>query len=74
MFIYLFKVLRVLKGIKMCQPKKNAQPENCELRFIWGKMRTAAQETEAQTALRNCSKEVGGKVSIYVILMTGDYM
>ena len=48
----------------MCRPKKNAQPENCELRFIWGKMRTAAQETEAQTALRNCSKEVEAKVSI----------
>ena len=64
MFIYLFKVLRVSKGIKMCRPKKNAQHENCELRFIWGKMRTAVQETEAQIALRNCSKEVEVKVSI----------
>ena len=24
-------------------------------------------------ALRNCSKEVGGKVSIYVILVKGEY-
>ena len=35
-------------------------------------MRTAAQETASQTALRNCSKEVvGGKVSIYVIFGEG---
>ena len=39
-----------------------------------GKLRTAAWDTAFQIALRNCSKEVGGKVSIYVILMTGDYM
>ena len=64
MFIYLFKVLRVSKGIKICRPKNNAQHENCELRFIWGKMRTVAQETEPQIALRNCSKEVEAKVSI----------
>ena len=42
--------------------------------FIWGKMRTAAQETAFQIALRNYSKEVGGKVSIYVILVKGEYM
>ena len=35
-FIYLFKVLRVSKGIIMCWPKNNAQHENCELRFICG--------------------------------------
>ena len=37
-------------------------------------MRTAARETAFQMALRNCSKEVGGKVSIYVILVKGEYM
>ena len=42
--------------------------------FIWVKMRIIAWETVPQTALRNCSKEVGGKVSIYVILMKGEYM
>ena len=42
----------------------NAQCESYELSFIWGKMRTAFQ-----IALRNCSKEAGGKVSIYVILL-----
>ena len=40
---------------------KNAQHENCELHFIWGKMKTLAQETAFQIALRNCSKEVGGR-------------
>ena len=39
--------------------KKSAQRENCELSFIWGKMRTLVQGTAFQTALTNCSKEVG---------------
>ena len=33
--------------------------------FIWGNMRTA----DLEIALRNCSKEVGGKESVYVILV-----
>ena len=37
-------------------------------------MRTIAQETAFQRALRNCSKEVGGKVSIDVILVKGEYL
>ena len=52
----------------------NAQRESCELSFIWGKMRTIAQETASQLALSNCSKEVGVKVSIYVILVKGEYI
>ena len=28
--------------------------------FIWGKMRTIAQEIASQIALRNCSKELRG--------------
>ena len=39
-----------------------------------GKLRTAAWDTAFQIALINCSKEVGGKVSIYVILLKGEYM
>ena len=31
--------------------------ENCQLSFVWVKMRTAAQETAPQIALRGCSKE-----------------
>ena len=37
-------------------------------------MRTIARETAFQIALRNCSKEAGGKVSIYVILVKGEYI
>ena len=51
--------------------KNNAQHESCELSFIWGKLRTTAQETAAQIALRNCSKEIWGMDSIYVILVKG---
>ena len=34
----------------------------------------AAQETILQIVLRNCSRRLGGKVSIYVILVKGEYM
>ena len=51
---------------------KNAQHESCELSFIGGKRRTAAQEPAPQIALRNCSKEAGEKVSIYVIFGEGE--
>ena len=37
-------------------------------------MRTAAQETAPQIAMRLCFKEAGGKDSIYVILVKGEYM
>ena len=40
---------------------KNVQCESCKLSFIRGKMSTAARETAPQIALRNCSKENGGK-------------
>ena len=51
---------RIQKGIVICTPivdQKDAQCENCEWGFIWGKMRTAAWEIAPQVALRNCSKE-----------------
>ena len=54
--------------------KKNAQLESRESNFMWGKMRTIAQQTAYQRALRNCSKEVGGNASIYGILVKGKYM
>ena len=50
---------------------KNVQSEGC---FIWGKKRTVAWEIAPQIALRNCSKEVGGKENIYVILVKAEYM
>ena len=42
-----------------CRLKKTSQSESCELSFIWGKMRTAVQQTTPQIALRDCSKETG---------------
>ena len=37
-------------------------------------MRTIAWETASQIALRNCSKRQGGKVSVHVTLVKGEYM
>ena len=37
-------------------------------------VKTAAQETVPQIALRICFKEIGGKDSIYVILVKEEYM
>ena len=53
---------------------KNAQHESCELNFIGGKVRTAAQETAPQIALRNCSKEAGGKGQYVIFGEEGEYM
>ena len=43
---------------------KSVQGESCESSYNWGKMRTIAWETAFQIALRNCSKELRGKISI----------
>ena len=48
--------------------KENAQCESYELSFIWGNMRTAVRETEPQIVLRDCSKDVWGKESVYVYI------
>ena len=53
---------------------KNAQHESCELSFIWGKTRTGARETTSETTLRNCSKEAGEKVSMFVIVLKGEFI
>ena len=47
--------------VMVVSTKKDAQCKSCELSFIWGKMRTATQETIPQIILRNCSKEVVGE-------------
>ena len=41
--------------------------------FIWTKMRTIAQAMGFQITLKNCSKEVEGKDSMYVILVKVGY-
>ena len=51
-----------LKKKKRCKKKKkDVQLESCELSFIWGKMRTAAQEAASQKA---APKLQWGKVNI----------
>ena len=52
--------------------KTDEQFEICQLSFIWGKMRTAVQETASQRTLRNCSKETVGE-SQYVSLVKGEF-
>ena len=37
-------------------------------------MRIITQEIAFQIALRNCSKEAGGKVSVHVTLVKEEYM
>ena len=49
--------------------EKIPQRESCELSFIWAKMKTIVQETVYQRSLTNCSEEVRGEVSMYVILV-----
>ena len=44
-----------------CQLKKDVQLESCELSFIWGQMRTAAQEAASHIALRDYSKAAVGE-------------
>ena len=58
-------------AVRVSTEKQNPQPESCELRFIWGRMRTTALETASQIALRNCSRVIREEVSIYVILVKG---
>ena len=53
---------------------KNVLHERCQLSFIQVNMKTAAQEKSPQIALRNYSIEVGGKDSIYLILVNKEYM
>ena len=43
------------------EKKKKAQCESCELSFIWGQIRTIAQETASQIPLRKCPEEVAGR-------------
>ena len=64
-------LIYLLPQPELCWLKKDAQYESLELRFIGGKVRTAAREIAAQRALRNYSKEVVGEDSIHVILIKG---
>ena len=53
---------------------KNAQHENCESSFTWEQNEDYSPGDSIHISLRNCSKMVGGKVSIYVILVKREFM
>ena len=55
----------IIRYFCMLTKKKKAQCESCELSFIWGQMRTIAQETASQIPLRKCPEEVAGR-SVYL--------
>ena len=63
------KIIRV-----MLSTYKNAQHENCESSFTWEQNEDYSPGDSIHIALRNCSKMVGGKVSIYVILVKREFM
>ena len=48
-------------GCLACRLKKDVRLESCELSFICGEMRIAAQEAASQIALRICSEATVGK-------------
>ena len=48
---------------KVYSVENNCRTLNCELSFMWGKMRTAARDT---VFLRNFSEEATGEAKIYV--------
>ena len=56
----------------MSTKTKDVQLESCELSFILGKMRTAAQEGASQIALKLLQSSSGGK-SIYKVLVKGNF-
>ena len=67
--------LASLRATQRClRKRKSAQCESFKWSFTGGKMRTAARSTAPQIALRNCSIEAAGKVSICEILVKGEYM
>ena len=60
--------------ILYCRLKKMHNVRVASSVLFGGKLRTEAWDTEFQIALRNCSKDVGGQVNIYVILLKGERM
>lgn len=58
-------------GCQNCQLNQKAQCKSFELSFIWGKLRTIAQETASHIALRKLSEDLWGKSVLYMILVMG---
>ena len=61
-----------LREWELSTENKNAPCQSCELSFIWGRLRTIAQETASQIVLRNCSLEPGEEVSIHMVWGKGE--
>ena len=57
----------------ICQLKKNAQRESCKVSFIWEQNEDCSPGDSTSDSL-NCSKEVVGKESLYVIFVKVVYM
>ena len=49
--------------------KEKCKHENCELGFIWGKVRAVTWETASQITLRNCSKKVRGNKGDHILFI-----
>ena len=61
-FYHRYIVFKKISGLPWwLSTKKDVQLKSCELSFIWGKMRNAAQEAASQRALRDCAKAAVGK-------------
>ena len=60
---------------RLCWLKEKKKSTVWELwvKFYLGQMRTVPQGIAFQIALRNCSREASGKVSIYVLLVNKKY-
>ena len=69
------KKKRLDKYTLFCLLKKKLQKKRVVNQVLFGgKIKTIALETPSQIALRNYSKESGGMVNIYIILLKGEYM
>ena len=72
LFFHLFH--RYVVKIMLTEKKKKSTMWELWVKFYLGQMRTVAQGIAFQMALRNCSREASGKVSIYVLLVNGECM
>ena len=61
-------------GCLACRLKKDVRLESCELSFICGEMRIAAQEAASQIALRICSEATVGKSQYIRFWWRGSWM
>ena len=61
-----------LDRVSTGREKKKKTMRELQIMFYLGQNEDIAWETAFQIVLRNCSKEVGGEIRIYMILVKGD--